>query len=279
MAASGIAASLFTVIIGTIAGCLVPEAWLPYAKMVHLLSSYSTIYFTLSADLANQKKKRRSSELWNSYCLIRDYFLISALRGIISQALDHLATGRLEEFSLQTAMINDGQYLKEAAFCIILIISFQSFVETVIGQTLISITSVFVRAKRSINIFKSYPSSGALTTLIEMGKVNILNSAATTVTLTLIELLFKGRFTLLSQWLGLRLVYFITPLIQTTFQSSNLASFQIHFLNLIQNSTKGFGIDFTEQLADGLFMMTLFLFLSSTFIITPAIKSLLNSLY
>lgn len=275
--AGDVVRGILWVVLGTLIGCYVPDSWIPFIKLIHNFTSYSNIYgYLLTTYSDDESKNKKSSWIWRNYTFFRDYFLISSFRGIVTEAIDSAVLGNLGQFNLQKAiMVNDG-YLKEAALSLFVCIGFEDFILCQAGINLLSITSIIARVLRSLEILKAHSSSTSATMLLEMAKLNVLNSASTTFTLTIIDIFLKGDLKILSQWIGVRLIYFMTPYIQVQYGPLGLAKLHSQIATIIQTSTKGFGLNFSEKLEDGLFVGTLILFLSSGLVIAPMVKSLLK---
>lgn len=278
MVAGSVVSALLSIVVGTTFGCFVRDNWLPFVKLVHIFCAYWSIYSTVNSNLLEAQKRKRFSSLWVKFSVVRDFMLISSFRGVVNETVESYVKSQCDSLNLQAVLMKNGGYLQEGAASLLVCFAFEEFLSTRLGNYVISSASVFIRALRSVEILKSFKNTSSMATLIEMGKLNVLNSSATTITMTITDLVFRGDLSILSQWIGVRLVYFLTPYLQSQLGELGLPKLHAQLVSQARVTTHGYGLQFAERLEDVEFVATLFLFFVSAFVFTPAAKSVVSRL-
>lgn len=268
--------SLLSVVLGTLIGSCISSDAYPYLDVIYTFSTHMTIYSREKRRVEEKKDKDKAWTVWNYFSLLRNYFVIVAIRGLVNQVVEAVSAGRWETYDFMRSVQTLGPFIGSGLMCLIVMIAFDQALSSMIVRDVIACLAILTRATHSVEIFKRQKNPRSLSAMTEMTKQNVLNGASTTITMTIVDLLFMGDISILSQWIGIRSFFLIMPFLQTYYKALGLHGIHLHVVKQLQDMAKTQKIQIANMLGDGILMMTLFMYLSASFIVAPTIRSLLQ---
>ena len=276
MIAGKFVGAIFSTAIGTVAGTAMPKSWHPYVALVDDFSTYTYIFSVEKSNIDMEVGDKGKWGWWHYFSLLRNYFTICIIRGIVDQSLHLFLNNNLESFDFVGMVLRTGPYLTESIFCLIIILAFYDVVNCLLGREFISSCVVMIRAFTSIRIFERYGAKHGQGNLVSMVKHDFFNGNTALLTYTVVDLIFRGNLSIIGHWIGFRLVFLIMPFFHLYYNNTSAPVIHSHIIQLMQTHLGDKTGDFYKHLLDGHLMMTLAVFFLSSFFFGPTLKYILN---
>lgn len=218
-------------------GMILPRGLDQYIMLIDRISAYYSIFKMetrfINRQIAKTPKLRNEGnkwQAWHSYGLIRNYFLMGYLRGIVTQIIATYLNGGLQGISVKDLFFNPT-YLYEALLSIAIIASLSKVLQTDWCSKLLGLCSTLTKTIQTLDIIQKLgtPSNSNLNNLLLHCS---LNGASTLIAYTLVDLFITGDLRVVDSWIGVRLFYVILPFLHVWFteaKSWNFIEFQTEF--------------------------------------------------
>ena len=257
MFGSDFLSTLFGLGFGLITGMTIGMPYIKYIQVVDTFSAFLAVYNHEKKYVTKNKKKDEPLTFWDKFSIVRNYLVVSFVRGMVLNGVMLFLGDKLHTFDLIESAEFSLHALKEPILSLIVIVAFEDFIETFLGTKIVNTCATITRVATSIAAFKTYGAQGTIVSYYELFRRNLFNGIITLITLTFINIVFRGDFIVLATWIGSRSFYVLLPILQVNYVNFGLDKLHGKLLTEIHGMTKSAGFDLSHHMTDGLLFLTL----------------------
>ena len=243
-------------IISTVAVLFLSETFKPYALLVDIFTTYVYIYNNEVKYIENTNKPGEKWSFWDYFSLLRNYVSVSLLRGILIAVITAYLNNELDTFDLMVAIRGLNVYLGECLGSLTIIVGFHGLISLQIVSNSMLICAITARFVALMDLHKKFNKDGLAIPNPEHLLRSYINGAFGLITVTVVEIIFRGNLKVIESWFTLRSFFLLVPFLQLNFARFGLDKYHGLLIQQAKPLIQQTGIAPPTHLFNGVALLT-----------------------